>query len=155
VKENGEKRRGATRTNELCIFLPLRLWRRRKNSWWTNWARSSCYFSFVVFEIVFLIISCSSTFSKKQRNIHSLKKKVSHDDHLRVVCQTECRNMRRTEGEKKRFVILVDLIMKMKVIKWIYKRKAGKISSIYHKIHSMKSSYVYEMTFDDRFCKQE
>jgi len=57
--------------------------------------------------------------------------------------------------KKNRFVILVDLIMKMKVIKWIYKKKAGKISSIYHKIHSMKSSYVYEMTFDDRFCKQE
>jgi hypothetical protein len=77
-KENRKKERGATRTNDLCIFsfpLACGLGGKKVDEQIEYAAAATSHSSF---QIVFLIITCSSTFFNGQRieeNIHSSKKK--------------------------------------------------------------------------------
>jgi hypothetical protein len=84
VKENRKKKRGAIRTNDLCIFSPSSslacgLERERERKKVDEQIKHvAAVTSHSSFQIVLLIISCSSTFFNKQRTgekkIHSSKK---------------------------------------------------------------------------------
>jgi hypothetical protein len=91
-----KKKRGAIRTNDLCIFSPssslacgLERERERGKKADEQIKHVAAVTSHSSFQIVLLIISCSSTFFNKQRTGEKKdsfveKIKISPDDHLHV-----------------------------------------------------------------------
>lgn len=162
------------RTNDFCTSCLFSLRPRKEKSWWTYSQQNSCYFSFVDLKNVsYHILSINFAESMNHRKgrviIRSKKKQSNYTEGMAKSCHEswwsstyvyrswDKKKVNWTNEQGEFFISLLRLTMKMKLIKWINKRRRVQLVQSILNFDRIKliSFFVYHLTFDDRSCKLE